>query len=330
MPLWGCVRHPRRPMLRLYRQQYCLTNPTALQQQTSYFLPPVTKNGAPHKNPDELDLLQLLRNGLSFIRTFRAILFTSIALGFSLGFFLYISSPKQLSTRMILRPWFLNQTGLLSNQEEIQIIENWKDLLAKGETNQLATTLNCDEQVIRHLKSISAEEILRTYEPNNPNGFLVNVSVTDASILQRLQDGIIYGLNNSPYTKQKIETRQMKDIALISELKKEISRLELTRNSIDIALKNNSPGSSLLLVDISRLNAESIELNEKMLGYQEDLKFLSGVQVLENFTTGPLTRKGLFKFTLMGLASGAFIGYIISLLVYVARRLKKTGQLATA
>jgi len=324
----GCARHPSHPIPRLYKQQYCQTNRTALQQQTSYSMPPVTKNGAPYKHPDEVDLFQLLRNGLFFVNTFRAILFTSIALGFSLGFYLYISAPKQYSTRLILRPWFLNQTGLLSNQEEIQIIDNWRDLLSQGQRAELAKTWNCDEQTVHNLRSISAEEILRTYESNNPNGFLVNVTVTDTSILQRLQDGIVYGLNNSPYTKEKIETRQKRNIALINELEKEISRLDFTRNSIDSIIKGNKPGSNLLLVDISKLNAESIELNEKMLGYQEELKFLSAIQVLENFTRGPLTRKGLIKFTVMGLALGAFIGYIISLLVYVKRRIKKNGQIA--
>ena len=270
----------------------------------------------------------MLRNGISFVRTFRVILITSITAGFLVGFYLYISTPKQFSTSLIARPWFLNQTGLLSNQEEIQIIEAWKDLLSRGDKLELAKTLNCDVPTIRQLKSISGEEILRTYVPNNPNGFLVNVTVTDTSVLQTLQEGIVYGLNNSPYTKEKIEIRKRRDIDLIGELKKEIARLDLTRNSIDSMVKNNNSRASFLLVDISRLNAEWIELNEKMLGYQEDLKFLSGVQVLENFSRGALTRKGLVKFTLLGLATGAFVGYIISLLVYVARRFKKNTQLA--
>ncbi|MGZ3951829.1 MAG: hypothetical protein ACXVBZ_10555, partial [Flavisolibacter sp.] len=76
--------------------------------------------------------------------------------------------------------------------------------------------------------------------------------------------------------------------------------------------------------------AEWIDLNEKMLGYQEDLKFLSAVQVLENFSRGALTRKGLVKLTLLGLATGAFVGYIISLLVYVTRRIKKNTRFPIA
>ncbi|MGZ3880818.1 MAG: hypothetical protein ACXVBF_05745 [Flavisolibacter sp.] len=301
-----------------------------MQQETSYFKPPVTKNGASLKHPDELDLFELFRKGLLFVRTFRLILFTSIIAGLLAGFYLFISSPKEFSTSLIARPWFLNQTGLLSNQEEIQIIENWKDLLSKGEKAELGKILNCNTETLEHLRSISAEEILRTYEPNNPNGFLVKVTVTDTSVLQKLQDGIVYGLNNSPYIKEKIEIRKRRDINLISDLKTEIARLDLTRNSIDSMVKTKNSRSSFLLVDISRLNAEWIDLNEKMLGYQEDLKFLSAVQVLENFSTGALTRKGLVKLTLLGLATGAFVGYIISLLVYVTRRIKKNTQFPIA
>jgi hypothetical protein len=294
-----------------------------LQQETSYFKQLPAKNGVRYKATDDVDLIRVIQKAISFFKTFRSLLFVCLVLGLTAGLFLYFRSPKQYSTRLIVRPWFLNQSGLLSNQEEIEIIQNWRHMLSTGEKDQLATSLNCRTTTISHLRSISAEEILRTYVPNNPNGFLIKVTVTDTAILDDLQRGIVYGLNNSPYTKDKVDIRRKRDIELIAQVKTEIARLEDIRKLIDSMIKSNASGSTFLLVDISRVNAESIELNEKMLGYQEDLKFLSGVQILENFSKGTLTRPGLAKFSLLGLGTGAFIGYLVSILLYLARRIRE-------
>jgi hypothetical protein len=232
---------------------------------------------------------------------------------------------KQYSTKLIVHPSFV------SNQDEIEIIENWKELLGKGGKEQLSIIMNCSVHVIDKLKKIEAEEILKTYISNNPNGFLINVSVTDTSILDELQNGIVYGLNNSPFIRDKITTRKAKDIELIAKVNNEIQKLNTTKNIIDSMIRTRNENSSSLLVDISRINAEWIELNEKLLGYKEDLKFLSGVQVLEDFHKGKTVREGLLKFSFLGIAAGCFIGYLISLFLYILQKLKvATRQSAIA
>jgi hypothetical protein len=301
-----------------------------LQQETGYFRRLPAKNGIRYKAADDVDLIRTIQKAVSFFKAFRSLLFVCLVLGLTAGLFFYFRSPKQYSTRLIVRPWFLNQGGLLSNQEEIEIVENWKQLLSSGEKARLATSLNCRMTTINNLRGISAEEILRTYVPNNPNGFFIKVTVTDTRVLDDLQKGIVFGLDNSPYTRAKIDIRRKRDMELITQVKGEIARLEATRQLVDSIIKTNSSGSAAFLVDISRVNAESIELNEKMLGYQEDLKFLSGVQVLDDFSKGPLTRPGLVKFSLLGLATGAFIGYLIAILIYLARRVAEEEALQFA
>lgn len=212
----------------------------------------------------------------------------------------------------------------LSNQEEIEIIDNWKDLLAKGERAQLAKSMNCSDDVIKKLSKISAEEILKTYAVNNPNGFIINVSVTDNSILDDLQKGIVYGLNNSPYVKEKLETRKARDLDLIKSTNNEIAKLNATKQIIDSLILANHSNSTSFMLDISRSSAQMIDLNEKLFNYQEDLKFLSGVQVLENFNKGETKRSGLIKFSLFGMAAGLFVGYMISLFLFLGMKLKES------
>jgi hypothetical protein len=141
-----------------------------------------------------------------------------------------------------------------------------------------------------------------------------------------LQKGIVYGLNNSPFIKEKITIRKAKNIELIAKVNNEIEKLSTTKTLIDSMIRTRSENPSFLLVDISRINAEWIDLNEKLLSYQEDLKFLSGVQVLADFHKGKMTRQGLLKFSFLGIAAGCFVGYIISLFLYIFQKLKVTTK----
>jgi hypothetical protein len=288
-----------------------------LQHESTYLKQPIIKNGSIHKQPDELDLISLLEKAISFINSFKIILSGFFIAGLGLGLYFYFSSPMQYSTRLIVHSEFL------SNQDEIEIIDNWKDLLASGEKAQLASIMNCRENVVAKLNSISAEEILKIYVSNNPNSFLINVSVTDTSIINELQNGIVYGLNNSPYVKEKIASRKAKDTELIKTVTEEIAKLNSTKNSIDSMIKNGNKNASPLLVDISRINAEWIDLNEKSLSYQEDLRFLTGVRVTENFNKGKMTRPGFLKLSVLGMAAGCFLGFLISLILYAVRKVKE-------
>ena len=286
-----------------------------MQHETIYLKQPIAKNSVGNKPQDELDLINLIQKTISFIDTFKFVFIGCLAAGLALAFYLYYSSPMQYSTRLMAH------SLLLSNQDEIEIIENWKDLLAKGEKSQLASMMNCDVSVIEKLSNISGEEILKTYAPNNPNSFLISVSVKDTSILDELQNGIVYGLNNSPYVKEKLATRKARDIELIEKVNDEITKLNTTKSLIDSMIKTKN-GNTSLLVDISRINAEWIELNEKLLGYREDLKFVSAIQVMENFSKGKMARPGFLKLSFLGIAAGCFVGYIISLFLYVLRKIK--------
>jgi tyrosine-protein phosphatase YwqE len=187
--------------------------------------------------------------------------------------------------------------------------------------------LNCDITVIEKLGKISAEEILKTYAVNNPNGFIINVTVKDNSILDQLQKGIVYGLNNSPYVKEKIETKKARDRELIKRTTDEIAKLNVTKQIIDSLIQTSQRNSSSFMLDISRISAQTIELNEKLFNYQEDLKFLAGIQVLENFNKGKLSRNGLLKLSLLGMASGLFIGYLVSLFLFIRIKLKTSRLL---
>jgi hypothetical protein len=176
--------------------------------------------------------------------------------------------------------------------------------------------------LITRVNKISAQEIQKLYVQDNPHGFIVRVIVKDTSILDNLQQGIVYGLENTDYVKQKLITKRANLIELIEKVKEEISKLDSTKLAVENILNNKNKSSSSLFVDITSINSGIITLNEKLLTYQEQLKFANAIQVLQKFNkfSYPERRNGpLLLF--IGATIGLVIGYLISLIIAVRQKL---------
>src|SRR5882724_8301316 len=142
-----------------------------------------TKNQ--NRASEDIDLLLLVERVLLFFKKYKWIFIIAIIAGLASGYLFYRSLPKIYKSRLIVHSF------LLTNQEEIQIIENWNELLGKQEYAALAILFNCRENILYPLKEIKGDEIQKVFTPNNPNGFLVEVTVTDISILDQLQPAIV-------------------------------------------------------------------------------------------------------------------------------------------
>jgi len=268
-------------------------------------------------NSDELDLISIAGNVSRFLKNHGKILWISAVAGLAFGMFHFFTATRQYKSQLILH------SELLTNEEAIGIIDSWQNYRSNGEYQILANILHCSMQDAKSLSKISAEEIQKVYTPNNPNGFKVTIFVKDTSSLNRLQQGITTGLENSPYVYEQIKLKKARLENLTQKVNDEITKLAVTKTAIDKMITNNSNHSTPLLVDISRINSEWIELNEKLLFYQEELKNTVGVQVLQDFTkpSNP-SSPNLIKSIFFGTAAGLFIGYLISLFQYVRRRIK--------
>ena len=261
---------------------------------------------------DELDLIVLLEKLISFLRRFAIVLICCSIIGILAGFWMYWTSSKKYSSKLILHSF------TLTNLENIQIIESWKELLKKREYPVLSAILDCDSATLKKISSISAEEIQKLYVQNNPHGFIVKVVVKDTSILDQLQKGIVHGLENNDYIKERIAIKRSNLIQLIGKVTQEIAKLDSTKMAVEDIISNKNQNSSSLMVDVSGINSELISMNEKLLAYKEELKFANAVQILQKFNkfSKPESRRPKL---LMGggLIIGFIIGYIISLFLYV-------------
>ena len=267
---------------------------------------------------DELSLVSLFERIFAFIRNYGLLIVLCSACGMILGYASYKTGKKQYASTLLLHSYSI------TNTEHINIIEDWNKLLKNREYDALAKRLHCDVSTIKKLSSISANEIQKLYVQNNPNGFTVNVLVTDNAILDTLQKGIVYGLENSDYMKSRLESKREDLVQLIAKTKAEIGKLDSLKKNIEASISSNAQRSTSYIVDISGINKQVIELTEKLLDYQQQLRFTSAVQVLHNFEKfqHPHSPK-FFKSVVLGLIGGFAIGYILSLYLYIRKKIRK-------
>lgn len=274
-----------------------------------------------YNTADDLDLIVLFEKLISFLKRFSKILIIFTLIGIAAGFLRYWTSPRKYTATMVLHSFNL------TNLENIEIISNWKELLKKNEYATLAGIFNCDPAIVKKISKISAEEIQKMYVQNNPHGFVVTVMVSDTSILSPLQEGIVYGLENGDYIKERTATKRSNLNQLIEKVKSEIIKLDSTKSAVENILSNKNKNSSSLMVDITSINSELISLNEKLLSYKEELKFSDPVQILQKFNkySYPESRQGPLLL-IVGCIAGFIIGYIISMIIYVRQKLIERGK----
>jgi hypothetical protein len=295
-----------------------LNNPGILSQAVSTMSTTNTNSSIPS---EDIDLLVLLERTVLFFRRYKWIFLLALVLGLASGYLTWQRLPRIYKSRMVLH------ASILSNQDYIEIINNWNGLLTTGNQDQLASSLGIPSEELDQVKEIKASEIQKIFTPTNPNGFCVDVIITDNGVLDDLQKGILNGLDNVDYLKKQLASRRENLTILIGEVKTEVAKLDSTKARVEQMLRGNTNRSNSLMIDISGLNNQLIELNEKLLNYKQDLKFTNSAQVLQNFNkfnrpAGP----NLIVWLGLGTLSFLAIAYIYALFHSVNRKLKARAQ----
>jgi hypothetical protein len=271
---------------------------------------------------DDIDLLLLIERVLIFFRKYKWIFLVSSVLGLGSGILVYRYLPTIYNSSLVAHSF------LLTNQEHITIIENWNELLEKKEYEELSASLNCPENIITRVKKIKAEEIQKVFSTTNPNGFVIEVNVTDNAILDELQKAIVYGLENSDYVKQRLTTRRVSLTELIEKTRTEIIKLDSTKKTIENIIRGTGKSSSSLIIDGSSINRQLLDMNEKLLSYQDELKFTAAVRIFQGFTkfkrpAGP----HLIPWLIIGLLFFLTLGFLFSFISSINSKLKKRSPL---
>jgi len=260
----------------------------------------------PQNNTDEIDLIHVLERISRFLSSYKKELILTALAGILCGYVIYLTQPRSYGSTLIL------QSQILTNPEEIEIIDSWNNLLSDQGYEVLSKNLNCPEFLLRNIKQLKASNI-----PNAlpTSGFSVEVTVKDTAILEDLQKAIVYGLENIEYVKEKVDLRRNNTIKIIENINQEITKLDSTKKQIENSRNGKSPGSPSFIVDISDVNVQMINLKEKLYQYQEALKFVDAIQVLQNFEkyVKPPSHR-LLTLILSGFFGGLFAGFVLAFL----------------
>ena len=266
---------------------------------------------------DDIDILLLIERVILFFRKYKWVFIIAIVAGLITGISFYRSLPNVYKSRLIAHSF------LLTNQEEIQIIENWSELLGKHEYAALAAIFNCPEKILYPLKQIKGDEIQKVFSTNNPNGFLIEVTVTDISILDELQPAIVNGLENNEYVKERIALKKSNLAQVIEKTTTEIQKLDSVKKRVEDIINRNRDFPSSSIRDITTINTQLVEMNDKLIGYKESLRFANSVQVLQGFSKfkQPVGPK-LFVWLFLGLVPFLSLAYVFALVHSINEKLK--------
>ena len=272
----------------------------------------------PEVSEDEVDLFILLDKVIRFIKRFGFLILMTGGLGLIAALGFYYLAPKKYSSRLILRP------STLTNLEYMQIVNTWNDLLYSKDYDLLAASMNIEPRILHNVNTLSADEIQKLYVEKNPYGFIVHVNTSDTSILNTLQSGIVYGLENNEYVKQRVAYKRESLQQLIGKISNEIKALDSTKREVEKLLNTTNGNSNSLIVDISNINSAKVELNEKLSEYEEELRFTSAVHVIQQLNHLKKSERLKLRYLLpAGLIGGTFIGILIASILLLIGKFKK-------
>jgi len=143
--------------------------------------------------------------------------------------------------------------------------------------------------------------------------------VRDISQLKNIQDALLWGFRNNDYVREKVALRTASLREQVSEAAGEIAKLDSTKHYIESLTPDEKKGSDHLILDLSGISKEKVEIGEKLGTYKEKLAFGNGVQLVQGATPPRGPKPGTMTLLGLGLAAGFLFGYFLALLKSLAR-----------
>ena len=265
---------------------------------------------------DELDIAALFQQATSFFRQYGKLLLVVASIGLLAGFVRYWKTPNLYTSSIVLQP------TILTEPEQIAVINNWGELIKKKERRLLAKQFNVDLSLVRKIESINIEELQKIFTPKNYTAFTVTVIVRDTTILQPLQKGMLHALENSGYVKEKLASRKNILLSMIQTVQQEMNRLGKLQQVVETSFEQPGTSGGRLMLNVSDLSTQIANLEERKLNYEEEFSFLTAVNVLQTFYT-PVnpTFPVLIKQLALGFSGGLFLGMLISFYLHYRRKM---------
>jgi hypothetical protein len=214
----------------------------------------------------------------------------------------------------------------LSDSKVISLYEDLGKLFKQKDYEQISKFTSIS---VENLKNVHGIEVKRTklttniYEETEQKlGFEITAKVYDTNVLDSLEFGLKYYVENIPYVKLRLESARSSLKFNIDKLNEEIENVDTLKGNVTDILNNkgNRNVPNLFLSDIGGLNQKLVDMYEKQKKYKEDLAQIEDVLIVRHFTK--FKKKYSPKYSI-ALPVGLFLGVFCSLIFYFYPRLKK-------
>lgn len=270
---------------------------------------------------DELDVVPVLLRAMAFLRRFGKSIVILSLLGFIIGCILYKLLPRSYKATMVM------QSSVLSNPQGLQVIEAWGDMLNKRGKPALARLFGIGD-TIEDLNSITPTLIPG---PADDAGILVEIEVSDSTLLPVIQRGILNALETNQYIRQRLNVRRENLEKQIEQAKEELNRLDSVKPYLHSFSESEKDASGKLILDVSNITTERLSCEDRIAAGIEKLHFLNAAYVLQGLV---LTKASKVLpapvLPLAGLLLGFLLSYGLALSTLFREKYPVKGKPVTA
>lgn len=266
-------------------------------------------------NPDELDLIQLAAGFVRMLRRNIILILICVGTTTAIAVWITLTAHKVYESRMML------YSNILTESYCDQLAVNLRAIIKDENYELLAERLNITSDQASQLRDIQIEGALQAgsiAQEADRLFLVVTVKVIDNSVLPALQDGIIYYLGQNDFVKVRTQQKIQYYEKLIARVADEIEKLERVKERLSEGTYKSQGG--IVVMDPSDPYAETVELYRDKLTYEEALRLVNSVQLVEGFS--PLNTPVSPKLTLLlpgGLLSGVILAFLILGIVNLMR-----------
>jgi len=225
---------------------------------------------------EEIDLVALLIKTFKIIRKRLVLLISLLSLGALGGWVL---------TLLVFKPVYVSQMLIQSqvlSPTEVSALLKPIQLLAK-ERNQplLESYLAQPTEVVRHLVNIEGRATFEGKDPliRKDSSITIQVSVSDPTAFQGVEQGLVYFLENNSYVKRNTELYKQSQETILAQVLQEKKHLDSLKAQIERAIARGQ-----LTGIVPDIYTATIKLTLLETETRQKLALVNDIEVMQSFT----------------------------------------------
>ena len=243
---------------------------------------------APKTNPDEIDLISLLRSIAQIFKTFIKIIVKN---WISIGAIIVVSVGLGYFSRYILPKKYDTDAIILSHEVPYEVcimhLQHLNKLIhSKEDFALVANRLQISRQDAEEIANLTAEKIAGEHQDSSGQFFTIHLRITDNTVLDTVQAGIIHFLENNQYSVIRKETKRASLNKLKVNLEKNILSLDSLKTVLSAGIIPKNYGQGIILgepINPVSIYQADVALFKEQLKIYENLERLDNIEIIQPF-----------------------------------------------